>query len=178
MPPEDRRATTPWCTPLQPILRDAPDLLAALEELFDAREADLDGEPVTAIGYLVEHARQRSGRLHGLLARVAGVTDEGEGSAATAVGTAFGLTGYALRPPRGAEALVATRAAELGRLAVGELDRARAQGRFSVAALPAVLPAVAARREGERLSRGEPATMADGPSVLLAMGWAASRRRI
>jgi hypothetical protein len=66
----------------------------------------------------------------------------------------------------------------IGRRALELLDEGRRRRPFTRAALPAVLPAVVARREARRLMAGEAVRPPAILPMLLAMGWAAGRRRV
>ena len=163
---------------LQPALEAGAPGAAEIGDLIDAREAELEPAGPVDLHGLECHVAARSGRLHELVARAAGVRDAAELAAARAVGTAFGLTGAVLRPPPAMPHLVPGEAAAIGRRALVLLNESRARRRFGRALLPAVLPAVMARREAVLLTRGEALPAPAALPLILAMGWAAARQRL
>jgi NADH dehydrogenase [ubiquinone] 1 alpha subcomplex assembly factor 6 len=154
---------------------------AHFDRLIDARETDLASDPPASLTALEDYAEASSARLVYLALEVLGVSDAAATAAALHIGIAYGLAGLlravpfqapAARPiipadiaartglteqdyrlPRSTPGLRAA-AAELAAAACRHLDMARAhRAKVPRAALPALLPAVVARRALVRLRR-------------------------
>lgn len=166
---------------------------ARLEALTDARDADLKDEPPADLAALVAYAEATGGALAALALDLLGVDGEASRAAARDVGTAFALVGLVRAVPFHAatqrlylpadrlaaagvdrEALFTGKSGNKLGSVVGEvahaawrrLDRA-AQAHRDVprAALPALLPAVLARRDLVRLERAGFDPFAATPAV-------------
>ena len=125
---------------------EADDLAA----LIDAREAE--AEPIPDDAAFLAYARGTAGRLAKIAGKALGVEDE----AVERLGTGYGITGIL----RAAPTLAATGRNLLPQRADRQDLLAEARnllaGTAPKPALPAVLPAVLARRDLAHLSRGEP----------------------
>jgi phytoene synthase len=152
-----------------------------LEALVDAREADLKADPPADLAALAAYAGATGGAVAALALDLLGVDGEASRTAAYDVGTAFALAGLLRAVPFHAAArrlyLPADRVAaagidraalfagnsggdigsivrEIAQAAWRRLDRAaQAHRDIPRAALPALLPAVLARRDLTRLER-------------------------
>lgn len=178
-----------------------------LVALIEAREAELDRLQPVDLGALEAYASATSGRLHRLLARACG-GDESTLALAERAGTGFALVGLvrALRfhAAQGRlllpadlladaevtpEAILAAGNAEALARAAGvvlasaqeHLEAVRRAGRLPRRVLPALLPAVLARRHARRLTAAGPlgsaAEARDGWAVP-ALLWHWLRRRV
>jgi phytoene synthase len=124
---------------------DAGDLTA----LIDAREADV--EPGDQAGFLA-YVRGTAGRL----ARIAGKTLGADDRAVEDLGAGYGITGILRAAPVLAALGRNILPPEAGRTDLLNEARRLLATEAPKAALPAVLPAVLARRDLARLARGQP----------------------
>ena len=169
---------------------------AHFDRLIDARETDLDDQPPPSLPALEEYAEASSGRLLQLALEMLGVHDPGSGEAGLHVGIAYSLAGLLRAMPFHARAgrqlipfdialrsgvreqdyralrstpALRSATAELAAAASRHLGLARAhRARIPRSALPALLPAVVARRSLLRLERAaydpfDPAVAAPDP---------------
>lgn len=151
------------------------------DRLIDARETDLDDQPPPSLAALGGYAEASSGRLVHLALEILGLRDPGAGKAGLHVGIAYSLAGLLRAMPFHAHAgrqfipadiavrsglseqdyralrstpALRSATAELAAAASRHLDLARAHRvQIPRSALPALLPAVVARRSLLRLKR-------------------------
>jgi NADH dehydrogenase [ubiquinone] 1 alpha subcomplex assembly factor 6 len=150
----------PVAEPLTFVIRELGLIREHFDRLIDARETDLEDEPPASLAALETYAEASSARLVYLALEVLGVHDPAAIQAGLHVGIAYSLTGL-LRamPVRGRQIIPAEIAAqngvtELAEAASRHLDAARVhQKRIPPSALPALLPAIIARRSLTRLKR-------------------------
>jgi phytoene synthase len=167
--------------PLKDVIRELALTRAHFDRLVDARERDLDDEPLGTLAALEDYAEASSARLVHLALEILGVRDPVAGECGLHVGIAYSLAGLLRAMPfqarigrrfiptdiaartglteqdyralRGTPGLRAA-TAELAAAASGHLDAARAhRGKIPGSALPALLPAVLAERSLTRLKR-------------------------
>jgi NADH dehydrogenase [ubiquinone] 1 alpha subcomplex assembly factor 6 len=167
--------------PLTAVIRELAPTRAHFDRLIDAREGDLEAEPPETLAGLEDYAEATSARLLYLALEILGVHDPAAGEAAFHVGIAYALAGLLhtmpLQARAGRQIIPADIAARTGliaedfralrgtaglRAATAELA-ATASRHLGVArdrrdkiprsALPALLPAVVARRALARLKR-------------------------
>jgi phytoene synthase len=129
---------------------------AHFDRLIDAREGDLDQAPSDRLDALEDYAEATSARLIYLALESLGVRDAGAEKAGFHIGIAYALTGLLRAMPYRDRARVAPALdpTEIAAVASRHLTSARAL-RASIArsALPALLPAVIAKRWLARLKR-------------------------
>jgi NADH dehydrogenase [ubiquinone] 1 alpha subcomplex assembly factor 6 len=198
-------AGRPRAHPVAEALADVPLDRAVVERLLVARELDMEDRPIADLSALEAYADGTAATLGHLALDLLGAADVPSRAAARHVGIAWAMVGLLRAVPFHAvqrrlylpltlldqvgadpEAVLAGRFDEpLGRAiaqvaatATAHLDAAR--GRFPRAAMPALLPAVLARRHLARLRRTEcnpfrlpPAP--PGPFDQLALVWRAWR---
>jgi NADH dehydrogenase [ubiquinone] 1 alpha subcomplex assembly factor 6 len=167
--------------PLTASIRELALSRAHFERLIDARELDLAEDPPASLAALEDYAEASSARLVYLALEILGVHDPAAGEGGLHVGIAYSLagllrampfqvrigrrfipadiaarTGLAEQDYRALRATPGVRAAtaELAATALRHLDAARARrGKIPRPALPALLPALVARRSLTRLKR-------------------------
>jgi NADH dehydrogenase [ubiquinone] 1 alpha subcomplex assembly factor 6 len=198
-------AGRPRAHPVAEALASVPLDRAVVERLLAARELDMEDRPIADLAALEAYADGTAATLGHLALDLLGVADAPSRSAARHVGIAWAMVGLLRAVPFHAsqrrlylpltlldqvgvdpEAVLAGRFdARLGHAitqvaatATAHLDAAR--GRFPRAAMPALLPAVLARRHLERLRRTEcnPFRLPlapPGPFDQLALVWRAWR---
>lgn len=196
----------PVIAALAPVLGDGRLTLADLTALIDARSMDLEEEPPATLAALEAYAAETGGRLCQLAAKLVGVADC---PPARLFGTAHALAGLALAVPFRAAvgrvdlprdlldaagvhptALVQQRSVERAapvvravcERAAALLSEARAT-RPDRAAIPALLPAIAAQRWLTRLEAAgynpwDPTLGRPDPWLGAAIAWAAWRGRV
>jgi NADH dehydrogenase [ubiquinone] 1 alpha subcomplex assembly factor 6 len=130
------------------------------DRLIDAREIDLADEPPAGLAALEDYAEATSARLVYLALEVLGVHDAAADEAGLHVGIAYSLAGllravsFRARPIIPPDIPTRTGVAELAEAALRHLEAARVhRDQIPRSALPALLPAVVARRSLARLKR-------------------------
>jgi NADH dehydrogenase [ubiquinone] 1 alpha subcomplex assembly factor 6 len=130
------------------------------DRLIDVRETDLADEPPASLAALEDYAEATSARLVYLALEVLGVHDAAAEEAGLHVGVAYSLAGllrsmpFRVRPIIFPGIPMRTGVVELGATASRHLKAARLRrDRIPRSALPALLPAVIARRSLARLKR-------------------------
>ncbi len=171
----------PVVEPLTAVIREPRLTREHLERMIDARESDLEDEPLASLGALESYAEDTSALLVYLALEVLGVHDPTTSDAGRHVGIAYSLAGLLRAMPfharagrqfipgdiaarsglserdyralRGTPALRSA-TAELAAAASRHLGWARAhRAKIPRSALPALLPAVVAQRSLLRLKR-------------------------
>jgi NADH dehydrogenase [ubiquinone] 1 alpha subcomplex assembly factor 6 len=144
--------------PLTAAIREHALSREHFDRLIDARERDLDDEPLASLAGLEDYAEATSARLVYLALEILGVRDQAAHRAGSHVGIAYiaaraGLDAGDYRALRTTTALRAG-IAEIAAAASHHLGLARAlRPALERAALPALLPAVVAARFLRRLER-------------------------
>src|SRR5271167_149443 len=138
--------------PLTGAIRDLGLTRAHFDRLIDARETDLDAEAPASLAALEDYAEAASARLIYLALEILGVRDPAARQAGFHVGIAYALAGLlrAMRyQARAGRQVIPT---DLAAAALRHLGLARTRHRkLPRSALPALLPAIVARRSLRRL---------------------------